>query len=369
MDSPKENPSKIPGRPCLWTYADGPGPGGKPVTFLRTERRRGRRAGTEAGARRSGRTRRLTPFAHPICNTHRRRPGQFSREQEIEPDRRRSPTEASGRSQPGIVKMSYNNCVFLRSRDCPISGNGNQTNRLQLREKFGALKLEFAFADSTTRRPVSRPTTHSWLEEPVFGRRISAVSIEINGWLGIETLVPGIHRRFPDMTSRLATLRRRVHMPYTDRSCRLRPAAWQTIFCCSSRSPIRTFTRRFMIGSCIPVPMTMVPGVLSGHPGPHVSLWWIAGDWQSWPSHSATSVNTDTSRSPSLVFLLLRHWPITSENSAGIKNSQVGNSHQFTSALRSRQALHSPLELSSTGFLFSQDSPVVDKRFTEISRS
>ena len=26
-----------------------------------------------------------------------------------------------------------------------------------------------------------------------------------------------------------------------------------------------------------------------GHPGPHVSLWWIAGDWQSCSSHSATS--------------------------------------------------------------------------------
>ena len=31
---------------------------------------------------------------------------------------------------------------------------------------------------------------------------------------------------------------------------------------------------------------------------------------------------------------------------------------------RSREALHSPLELSSTGFLFSRDSPVVDKSFT-----
>ena len=104
-------------------------------------------------------------------------------------------------------------------------------------------------------------------------------------------------------------------------------------------------------------------------PGPHVSLWWIAVDWQSCPSHSATSLNTDTSRSPSPVFLFLRHWSITSENSEGIKNPQVGNSHQFTSVLRSREALHSPLELSSTGCLFSRDSPVVDKSFTEISPS
>ena len=43
--------------------------------------------------------------------------------------------------------------------------------------------------------------------------------------------------------------------------------------------------------------------------------------------------------------------------------------HLFTSVLRSREALHSPLELSSTGFLFSRDSPVVYKSFTEISRS
>ena len=45
----------------------------------------------------------------------------------------------------------------------------------------------------------------------------------------------------------------------------------------------------------------------------------------------------------------------------------MGNSHQFTSVLRSREALHSPLELSSTGFLFSRDSPVVDKNLTDMS--
>ena len=52
-----------------------------------------------------------------------------------------------------------------------------------------------------------------------------------------------------------------------------------------------------------------------------------------------------------------------------LQNPQVGNSHQFTSVFRSREALHSPSEFSSTGFLFSRDSPVVDKSFTEISRS
>ena len=52
-----------------------------------------------------------------------------------------------------------------------------------------------------------------------------------------------------------------------------------------------------------------------------------------------------------------------------LENPQVGISHQFTSVLRSSEALHSPLELSSTCCMFSRDSPVVDKSFTEISRS
>ena len=47
----------------------------------------------------------------------------------------------------------------------------------------------------------------------------------------------------------------------------------------------------------------------------------------------------------------------------------MGKSHQFASVLRSREALRSPLELSSTGFLFSQNSLVIDKGFTEIPRS
>ena len=112
-----------------------------------------------------------------------------------------------------------NNCVSQRSRVRPVSGDGHWTNRLQLREQLGALKPEFAFAGSTTRGPVSRPATHSRLEEPVFGRRIDAVSTEINGWVGIEMLVPGIHRRVPYITSRLTTLRRRVPTPYTGRIC------------------------------------------------------------------------------------------------------------------------------------------------------
>ena len=141
-------------------------------------------------------------------------------------------TLTEGRSQPGAVNMRYNNCVSRRSRGRPVSGDGNRSNRLKLREKLGALKPEFAFAG------------------------FDAVSTEINGWLGFETLVPLIHRRFPDMTSQLATLRRRVPTPYTG-------SVTQTTIMCSCRSPIRALTRHLMIGSCISVRMAMVPGVLS----------------------------------------------------------------------------------------------------------
>ena len=43
---PKKGESEfMPGSPCLWTNDGGPGPGGKPVTFLQIERRRHQRAG------------------------------------------------------------------------------------------------------------------------------------------------------------------------------------------------------------------------------------------------------------------------------------------------------------------------------------
>ena len=78
-----------------------------------------------------------------------------------------------GRSQLVVINMRYNNYVFRRSQGL----RERQPNKqVQLREKLGALKPEFAFPDSTTRGPVSRPATHSRLS-PVFGRRI-----EINGW-------------------------------------------------------------------------------------------------------------------------------------------------------------------------------------------
>ena len=52
-----------------------------------------------------------------------------------------------------------------------------------------------------------------------------------------------------------------------------------------------------------------------------------------------------------------------------LKTTPRGQSHRFASIPRSREAMYSPLELPSTGFRLSQDSPVVDKGFTEISRS
>ena len=54
---PKRESEHIPGSPYLWTYAGGPGLGGKPVTFLRIERRRDRSpepGGLEPEARRAG---------------------------------------------------------------------------------------------------------------------------------------------------------------------------------------------------------------------------------------------------------------------------------------------------------------------------
>ena len=60
-------------------------------------------------------------------------------------------------------------------------------------------------------------------------------------------------------------------------------------------------------------------------------------------------------RSSSLVFLFLRQWSTTLRKpSRNIKKPPVGKSHQFALVLRSREALRSPLELSSTGFLFSR---------------
>ena len=67
---------------------------------------------------------------------------------------------------------------------------------------------------------------------------------------------------------------------------------------------------------------------------------------------------------PAWIFFFWGNDQSLSENSApGCK------SHQFVSVPRFREAMYSPLELSSTGFLFPWDSPVVDMGFTEISRS
>jgi len=52
-----------------------------------------------------------------------------------------------------------------------------------------------------------------------------------------------------------------------------------------------------------------------------------------------------------------------------LQTTPRGKSHRYASVPRSRETMYSPLELPSTGFLFSRDSPVVDKDFTEIFRS
>ena len=255
-----------------------------------------------------------------------------------------------------------------------VVGDGNRTNRLQLNlEKFGALKPQFAFASSTTWGPVLRPATHSWLEEPVFGRRIDSVSTEINSWLGIETLVRGIDRRFLDITSRLATLRRRVPMPYIGRSCWFHPAAWHKQQLCflavllfGHSCSVWWSARVFLFGwrwcleycrqavhwssstiSCRTTGWTMWQDITfrTGHPGPHVSLWCIAGDWQSCPCtvprlSALTQADYTIPVTPPAWFLFF--WgndQSLSENSAGIKKT----SHQFILVLSSREVLNSPV--------------------------
>ena len=52
-----------------------------------------------------------------------------------------------------------------------------------------------------------------------------------------------------------------------------------------------------------------------------------------------------------------------------LQTTPKGKSHRFASVPHSRETMYSPLELPFTGFLFSRDSPVVDKDFTKISRS
>ena len=151
-----------------------------------------------------------------------------------------------------------------------------------------------------------------------------------------------------------------------------------------------------MIGSCIPVRMTMVPGVLSTNMNNiliqlhnqlpynrtnNVTRYHIQNR-SSWP----TRFSVMNCRQLTVLSLaqchVCQHWhkslpqpsfPFSEQSlqkfQQELKNPQVGNSHQLTLVLRSREALHSSLELSSLGYLFSRDSPVVDKSFTEISLS
>ena len=199
--------------------------------------------------------------------------GQFSGEPELDPVRCRSPTEPESQSETTArgfsscslnpnrgcdrnrvpVNMRSNNCVSRPSRGRPVSGDGNWTDRLQLQEHLGALKLEFAIVGSTTRGPVLRHATNSRLEEPVLGQRIDTVSTKTVDWA---LKCWSWEYTGNSQTSRQATLRMRVPTPYTG-------SVTPTIIMFSCRSPIHVITRRMMIGLSIPVRMTMVPGVLS----------------------------------------------------------------------------------------------------------
>ena len=77
---PIENPSTS-GSPGQWTNADGSGPGGRPVTFLRIERRRGRRPESWR--------------PEPEGRSPEVSSKPYFGEPEIDPVRRRSPTEAN----------------------------------------------------------------------------------------------------------------------------------------------------------------------------------------------------------------------------------------------------------------------------------
>ena len=187
-------------------------------------------------------------------------------------------------------------------------------------------------------------------------------------------------------------------MPYTGRSCWFRPAAWHKQQLCflavllfGHSCSVWWSARVFLFGWqwCLEYCRQAVHWFSSTisrrttgwtmwqditfrtcHPGPHVSLWGIAGDWQSCPctvprlSALTQADYTIPVIPPAWFSFFWGNDQSLSENSAGIKKT----SHQFTLVLSSREVLNSPLELSSTCFLFSQDSPVVDKSFTEISR-
>ena len=164
--------------------------------------------------------------------------------------------------RPGTLQYAFQQyCVSRPSRGRPVSGDGSRTNTLELREHLGVLDTEFAFAGSTTQGPVSRHATNSRLEEPVFGRRIGAVSTETVDWpvsSGNIQAIPG-----HDFLSPGKSTYTNIPTPYTGSGCRFPGSVTSTTIIVSCRSPVRALTRRLMIGLSIPVRMTMVPGVLS----------------------------------------------------------------------------------------------------------
>ena len=352
-------------------------PGVKPETFLRN-RRHGRspdvdpvwphgspKPETRPVLRKPGRLSGGKPRCCPLSAQVTDRPTEKSR----------CRTETLGRAEPesqsetaargfgsrsphpsrGSVNMHSNNCVSRPSRGRPISRDSSRTYRLQWREHLGTLNPEFPFAGSMTQGSVSLHATNSRLKEPVFGRRIDA---ETGDW----TIGPGNTQAIP-----------RHNFPASDvcdYPCRTPAAAAGSA----------------QIGLCNPDRMTMVPGVLSMNSAliqfhnqlpynrtNNVTRCHIQNA-SSWPSmfflmncrrltvssyalcHVCQHWHKPIipSRSlPSLVFLFLRHFQKIQQE---LQNPPVDKSHQFASVLRSREALYSPLELSSTGFFFSQDS-------------
>jgi len=190
----------------------------------------------------------------------------------LTPFRRRSPTEHESQSETAAhgsycfipnrgaittgfpsIRSSY--CVTRPSRGRPVSWYGNRTHKLQLRENVGTFKtgvylrrLHDTGPFFATRNQLAAGTASF---RPANRRRIHRMVDLI-----VETLAPGIHtipgHDIPtsDVTYARTTLRTRAAAAASARQ-------GGTDNNVSYRSPIRTLTRRLMIGLSISVRMTM----------------------------------------------------------------------------------------------------------------
>ncbi|KAK2138491.1 hypothetical protein NP493_7646g00001 [Ridgeia piscesae] len=417
---PTRGSEHLPGSPCQWTYAGGPDPGGEPETYLRAE------AEDQAGSLqpnpevdpvrpRSPNDREiLEPDENPRRHTVRL----------VSPGARRNPHPNSGRSR---TDQSETAAGRFRSRSpvlpsckppicvptCaptgvtriiwspPLSGDGSRTNRPQLREILGALNPEFTFACSTTRGHVSRHATTSPLAKPVFDRRrIGAESSETFDWPfgpGKIQAIDGHHftqcevypRRTPAAAAGSArqsdTDNNNLFLPfscsgdnntthiaygdrleysysddddtwssvdgqYTDQTPQ--PVAVQPEEQCNTMSHSeRVILARTFLCDELPATDSLVPRTV-----PCLS------------ALAQADYNIPVVLQPGFPFseAMINHFQKIQQE---LQTTPGGKSHRFVSVPRSREATYSPLESSSTGFLFSRDSPVGDKSFTEISRS